>query len=68
MATTTAIATMQTAWDCRWSRPGYRLTGVRETDQPETLWVCVRTEGRRPVWETDCEGCPHWELDDTRTN
>ena len=27
----TAIATLQTAWDCKWSRPGFRLAGVEES-------------------------------------
>jgi hypothetical protein len=68
MGTTTAIATLQTIWDCRWSRPGYRLTGVQETDQPETLWVCTRTDGRTPIRGAECEACPHWECADARGN
>ena len=40
-------ATLQTIWDCRWSRPGYRLMGVKDHLQPEELWVCVRTGERR---------------------
>jgi len=58
----TAVASLQTIWDCKWSRPGYRLTGVEDQLQPETLWVCVRGE-RRGVTEEDCEKCPHWEMD-----
>lgn len=58
---TTATATFQTIWDCKWSRPGYRLFGVDDHLQPEKLWVCVRT-GRRDVTEEECESCPHWEL------
>jgi hypothetical protein len=38
----TATMTLQTIWDCRWSRPGYRVIGVDEHRQPEKLWVCVR--------------------------
>lgn len=49
----------QTVWDCAWSRPGYRLFGVEDHLQPETVWVCVRTE-RRNVTEEECETCPHW--------
>jgi hypothetical protein len=56
----TCIATLQTIWDCRWSRPGYRLFGIEDQLQPEKLWVCVRTE-RRGVTEEECEHCPHWE-------
>ena len=59
----TAVATLQTIWDCRFSRPGFRLSGVKEELQPESVWVCVRTQ-RRPVTEAECEGCPHWEYDD----
>ena len=43
----TSVATLQTIWDCRWSRPGYRLIGVEDHLQPEKLWVCVRTGDRR---------------------
>ena len=57
----TATATLQTIWDCRWSRPGYRLIGVEDYQQPEKLWVCVRGAERRSVTEEECEHCPHWE-------
>jgi hypothetical protein len=57
---TTAIATLQTVWDCRWSRPGYRLFGVEEQLQPEKLWVCVRAE-RHSVTEEECAVCPFCE-------
>jgi hypothetical protein len=60
----TAVATLQTIWDCRWSRPGHRLNGVAESPQPEHTWVCVREGQRRNVCEDECAGCPHWELDD----
>jgi hypothetical protein len=48
-------------WDCRWSRPGYRVTGVLDHLQPETLWVCTRRGDRRAVTEEECENCPYWE-------
>ena len=64
----TAVATLNTAWDCRWSRPGYRLTAVPQHLQPETLWVCLRTGDRTPVVESDCEACPFWEQDETKGN
>jgi hypothetical protein len=64
----TAVATLQTAWDCRWSRPGYRLSGVTEALQPETLWVCIRTGLRQAATAEKCETCPHWQLDDHREN
>ena len=60
----TAIATLQTAPDCRWSRLGHRLNGVAEAKQPETTWVCVREGVRRDLREDECAACPHWELDD----
>jgi len=56
----TSVATLQTIWDCRWSRPGYRLIGVQDQLQPEKLWVCVRGD-RHGVTEEECENCPHWE-------
>jgi hypothetical protein len=57
---TTPTATRQTVWDCRWSRPGYRLFGVEDQWQPEELWVCVRDE-RRGVTQEECEACPYWD-------
>lgn len=59
--TTTAVTTFQTIWDCRWSRPGYRVMNVEDHLQPEKLWVCVRTGDRRGVTEEECETCPYWE-------
>ena len=60
------IATMpiQTIWDCRWSQPGYRLRGVDEKKQPESLWVCVRNGARRPVTEDICAACPDWQAEE----
>jgi len=60
----TAVATLQTVWDCRYSRPGFRLFGVGEPLQPESLWVCTRNGNRRGVTEAECEKCPHWKMDD----
>ena len=60
----TAVATQQTIWDCRFSRPGFRLSGVEEELQPESMWVCVRTATRRSVSDAECASCPHWEYDD----
>jgi len=57
----TAAAALQTIWDCRWSRPGYRLIGVEDNFQPEKLWVCVRGGERRGVTEEECAECPHWQ-------
>ena len=58
---TVATMTLQTPWDCRWSRPGYRVPGVPAQFQPETIWVCTRTGDRRCVDASDCEDCWHWE-------
>jgi hypothetical protein len=63
----TAVATIQRAWECKWSRPGFRLAGLEEESQPETTWVCVRTGVRTPVTDELCEQCPHWQADDYRT-
>jgi hypothetical protein len=66
MATNTAVATLQAASDCRWSRPGYRVAGVVEQFQPETRWVCTRTGERRCIDAIECEQCPYWESADRR--
>jgi hypothetical protein len=58
------MLTPQTVWDCRWSRAGYRITGVAEEEQPESVWVCIRQGYRRAVRDEECEGCPDWEADD----
>jgi hypothetical protein len=66
--TRTAVAVLQTPWDCRWSLPRVPLTGLMDCCEPETIWVCVRTGVRRPVDADQCETCPHWEADEGRTN
>jgi hypothetical protein len=63
-----AIATLQTVWDCRWSRPGFRLSGVKESLQPESVWICVRTGTREPVSNDQCESCAHWQLEHDQRN
>jgi len=57
----TTVATLQTIWDCKWSRPGYRVVGVVDNFQPEKPWVCIRKGDRLAVTEEECENCPHWE-------
>jgi hypothetical protein len=59
----TAVATLQTVWDCRWSRPGFRLSGVKESLQPESLFVCIGSGCRQDVTDATCASCWHWELD-----
>ena len=61
--TRTATVVLQTPWDCAFSRPGYRITGVVEWNQPEPLWVCVREGERRPIATAECADCPHWQMD-----
>ncbi len=56
-----ATATLQTVWDCRWSRPGHHITGVSEALQPETTWVCTRDGDRRAVCGDECVSCSRWE-------
>jgi hypothetical protein len=60
MASRLATATLQTIWDCRWSRLDPRAFDVDEL-QPVNPWVCVRRGDRRPVTEEECESCPYWE-------
>ena len=60
---TIAIATPQTPWDCKWSRFGRRHT-TSPNRVAEGLWVCVHGNGeRRPIHESECETCPHWEYE-----
>ena len=54
-------ATLQTAWNCRWSHPGHRITGLAEAVQPESLWVCARDGARRSVGDEECARCARWE-------
>ncbi len=57
------VAVLQTAWDCKWSRPGHRFAGVPDERQPETLWVCVRTGARTDLDNRNCETCQFWQAD-----
>jgi hypothetical protein len=65
---TTAVATLQTIWGCKWSRPGYRISGIQEQFQPEPVWICVRDGDRASIPENKCETCPRWEPDEGRGN
>jgi hypothetical protein len=56
-----ATAILQTAWNCRWSRAGHRITGLAEAVQPESLWVCVRDGARHSVGDEACAHCARWE-------
>lgn len=56
-----ATATVQTVWDCRWSRPGHQITGLSDALQPEPTWVCVRDGDRRAVCNAECACCARWE-------
>ena len=58
-----AIATLQTPWDCKFSRFG-RMRIARPDARVEGLWVCVYPDGvRRPIDASTCETCPHWEYE-----
>jgi hypothetical protein len=62
----TAIAVLQTPWDCKWTRFTYRRprSSAHQLTEPYS-WRCVRERGeRRRVDERDCEDCPHWEMAD----
>jgi hypothetical protein len=61
--TATAIATLQTPWDCRWSRPGHRITGLSDALQPESVWVCEREGHRRNLRDDECLTCAFWDQD-----
>jgi hypothetical protein len=56
-----AIATFQNEWNCRWSRPGHRITGLPDAAQPESVWVCTRDGERRSVSHVECAHCSRWE-------
>jgi hypothetical protein len=56
----TRIATLQTIWDCKWSRINCSVSGETLSDAP--LWICVRPgRRRRGVTEEECANCPNWE-------
>jgi hypothetical protein len=57
---TTAVATIQTIWGCRWGRPGYRI-GIDELEQADPIWVCVREGTCKVIPEARCEKCECWE-------
>jgi hypothetical protein len=59
---TTTVGPIEKVWECRWSRPGYRVPGVPENFQPESRWVCMRLGDRRCISEDECERCPHFDL------
>jgi hypothetical protein len=56
-----ATATFQNIWNCRWSRPGHRITGLSDAVQPESVWVCAREGERRSVTDDECARCSRWE-------
>ena len=56
-----ATAILHNAWNCRWSHPGHRITGLRDAVQPEGVWVCVRDGERRSVSDAECANCSRWE-------
>jgi len=54
-----AIATLQSGWDCRWSRPDDHAGPA--SPRGESV-VCDRTGVQRRVSLAECEACVHWEL------
>jgi hypothetical protein len=60
MAPRVATTTLQTIWDCRWSRLNPAAFDVEPLQRGDP-WVCVRRGDRRPVTEEECENCPYWE-------
>jgi hypothetical protein len=58
---TMSVAPVQAVAACRWSRHGYRVAGVPDELQRETLWVCVRADDRRCISAEECERCRYWE-------
>jgi hypothetical protein len=59
---TIAIATLQTPWDCKWSRFG-RIHASRSAPA-EGLWVCVYPDGtRRSINPSECETCGLFEYE-----
>jgi hypothetical protein len=56
------LTVFHTPSTCRWSRVGYRLSRIAESDQPESLWVCVRQRStRRSLADEECAFCECWE-------
>jgi hypothetical protein len=62
----TVIATLHTPWNCAFSKLAYREGGIPTyAARDPGLWVCEREAGvRRPIAEHDCDGCPHWVMDE----
>jgi hypothetical protein len=59
-----SLKLLQTPASCGWTRAGFRLSHIAESDQPESIMVCVRDQNeRRSVELTDCSNCPHWVPD-----
>lgn len=58
--TTTAIAVLQTPWDCKWSQFG-QMHRTAATAPAEGLWVCAYEGTPRAITTAECESCSHWE-------
>ena len=55
-------ATLQTPWDCKWSRFG--RTHASPKAPAEGLWVCVYHDGtRRSIDPSECETCLYFEYE-----
>jgi hypothetical protein len=59
------LVAIQTAWNCRWVRFGYRPIGTPEHIRLAEQWRCVRPPSvPRDVTEEECARCEFWEADD----
>lgn len=60
----TTVATLQTAWDCRWSRPDYHVATSPAIKRLESAWACLRDGQRQTIDPADCETCSFWQQED----
>ena len=55
-----AVTTLQTPWDCRWSRFASRRGTAGQ--RPKTLWVCTYRCSQIPILASDCDNCSCFEF------
>ena len=55
-----AVVTLQTPWDCRWSRFASRRAA--QGHRPKTLWMCTYRKSQVPIVASDCDDCPCFEF------
>jgi hypothetical protein len=50
--------------ECRWAQPQFRPQRDADGRLADAPWECVRKPGEeRPITESECAHCEHWELD-----